>query len=83
MWFDHVSGIGLFEPVGTHPDHRRIGLGRALMAEGLRRMQDAGLTHGLVMYEGGNESSGPLYRGMGFSPTWRLLDYRKPVAPGR
>ncbi|MCX4751691.1 hypothetical protein OG455_40360 [Kitasatospora sp. NBC_01287] len=28
-WYDGPSGIGLFEPVGTAPDFRRLGLSRA------------------------------------------------------
>ena len=33
VWFDDVTRTAAFEPVGTHPDHQRRGLGRALMAE--------------------------------------------------
>ena len=78
-WYDHVNGVGLFEPVGVHPDHRRRGLGRALLADGMRRMRQAGLTAAMVAYEGHNPASGPLYRDMGFEPTWTLWDYVKPV----
>ncbi len=38
-WRDQVNQVGLFEPVGTHPDFRRLGLARAVMLEGMRRMQ--------------------------------------------
>jgi ribosomal protein S18 acetylase RimI-like enzyme len=31
----------MFEPVGTHPDFQGQGLGKAVMTEGLRRMQAA------------------------------------------
>jgi ribosomal protein S18 acetylase RimI-like enzyme len=78
-WHDHVNGIGLFEPVGVHPDHRRKGLGRLLLAEGMHRMRAAGLTHGMVAYEGSNPASGALYRGIGFAPTWTMWDYTKPI----
>lgn len=79
MWFDHLNGVGLFEPVGVHRHHRRRGLGRALLAAGMERMRRAGLTHAMVAYETGNPASGPLYRAMGFVPTWTLWDYVKTV----
>jgi GNAT superfamily N-acetyltransferase len=41
IWFDAVNGVGLFEPVATHPDFQGKGLGKAVMAEGLRRMKAA------------------------------------------
>ena len=34
---DPLSKITNLEPMGTHPDHRRRGLGKALIFEGLRR----------------------------------------------
>ena len=72
-WHDDVNGLGLFEPVGTHPDHRRRGLGKALLWFAMRRMAAAGLTHALVVNEGDNEGSRSLYRSCGFEP-WHLLD---------
>lgn len=41
-WADAPSGIGIFEPMGTHPDFRGRRLARALLAEGLRRLRDMG-----------------------------------------
>ncbi len=78
-WWDELNGVGLFEPVGVHPAHRRRGLGRSLLAAGMLHMRDGGLQRALVLYEGENPASGALYRGMGFVPAWRILDYRKPV----
>ncbi|MCB9161339.1 MAG: GNAT family N-acetyltransferase [Caldilineaceae bacterium] len=42
IWFDHLNRTGLFEPVGTHKDYQRRGLGRALLLHGMQRMADAG-----------------------------------------
>jgi GNAT superfamily N-acetyltransferase len=42
-WADEASGMGLFEPVGTHVDFRGRGFGRAVVLEGLRRLRARGL----------------------------------------
>lgn len=81
MWFDALNGSGLFEPVGTHADFRRLGLASAILAAGMQRMRRAGLDTAMVMYEDTNESSGPLYRSMGFEPTWTIHDFVKPMDP--
>jgi ribosomal protein S18 acetylase RimI-like enzyme len=42
IWFDDVTRSACFEPVATVPAHQRRGLGKALMTEGLRRLQRMG-----------------------------------------
>lgn len=72
-WHDEENRVGLFEPVGTHPAHRRRGLGRAMLLFAMRRMAAAGMTHALVVNEGDNDGSRALYRSCGFEP-WHLID---------
>jgi predicted acetyltransferase len=67
IWFDGVNGVGLFEPVGTHPDFQGKGLGKAVMAEGLRRMKAAGMTRAIVGFDPNNVAALALYTAMGFS----------------
>jgi mycothiol synthase len=48
IWFDDVTRSAMFEPVATVPQHQRRGLGRALLTEGLRRLQRIGATRAFV-----------------------------------
>lgn len=66
IWFDPMNGIGLFEPVGTHPDFRGLGLGKAVMTEGLRRMQAAGMRRAVLGFDPTNAAALALYSSMGF-----------------
>jgi GNAT superfamily N-acetyltransferase len=78
-WHDQVNRTGLLEPVGTHPDHRRRGLGKALVLSAMRKMAAEGMKYATVVNEGTNEASRHLYRTCGFKP-WHLLDgFAKPV----
>ncbi len=79
-WLDLSNRVGLFEPVGTHPDYQRLGLGRAVLAEGMRRMMAYGMREVIVCAENDNPPAQALYRGAGFQPERRLLTYRKPLS---
>ena len=48
IWFDDVTRSAYFEPVATVPAHQRRGLGKAVMTEGLRRLQRMGATTAFV-----------------------------------
>jgi GNAT superfamily N-acetyltransferase len=65
LWFDDVTRTAAFEPVGTHPAHQRKGLGKAIMAEGLRRVRDLGAT--LCTVGSYSEPAGNLYASVGFT----------------
>ncbi|MEZ4559582.1 MAG: GNAT family N-acetyltransferase [Caldilineaceae bacterium] len=79
IWFDHLNRTGLFEPVGTHKDYQRRGLGRALLLHGMQRMADAGMDVASVAHFGDNAAARGLYQSCGFRP-WHLQDgFVKPV----
>jgi GNAT superfamily N-acetyltransferase len=59
MWQDHVNRVAYIEPVCTDPDYRRMGLGRAVLLEGIRRCGAEGAT---VAVDG----SLPFYVSLGF-----------------
>ena len=65
VWFDDVTRTGVFEPVGTAPAHQRRGLGKAVMSEGLRRLQRLGAT--LATVGSYSAEAGALYASMGFT----------------
>lgn len=65
VWFDDVTRTGRFEPVGTDPAHQRRGLGKAVMCEGLRRLQRKGAT---LAYVGSYSTPAhQLYASVGFN----------------
>lgn len=72
-WYDHLNRTGLFEPVGTHKDHRRSGFGRAILLYGMQQMCAAGMEYATVAHFGNNEAARSLYQGCGFRP-WHMLD---------
>jgi mycothiol synthase len=73
IWFDHHTRVGLFEPVGTHPDFQRRGLGKAVLYEGLRRMHAAGMTKAIVSTPAGNAPAIALYQSVGFVIVWAFF----------
>jgi len=78
-WADPAGSIGEFEPVGTHPDHQRRGLGRAIMRHGLRLLRDAGLRDALVFSLTSNLASQALYRSAGFEAVALHRRYTRPL----
>lgn len=78
-WTDLRGSIGEFEPVGTHPDHQRRGLGRVIMRHGLRLMRAAGLRDALVFSLRANAASEALYRSAGFDEIAIHRRYTKPL----
>jgi GNAT superfamily N-acetyltransferase len=65
VWFDDVTRTAVFEPVGTHPNHQKRGLGKAVMSEGLRRAQTLGAT--LATVSSYSAAAHALYESMGFT----------------
>jgi ribosomal protein S18 acetylase RimI-like enzyme len=76
-WYDEANQVGEFEPVGTHPDYRNRGLGRALLLFGMGRFRAAGATHAAVGCRGDENYPIPkkLYRSVGFKELTREIRY--------
>lgn len=79
IWYDEVNGVGLFEPVATHPDFQRRGLGKVVMAEGMRRLRAGGMRQAILGTDPSNERAKALYRATGFVVESWFLFYRKEV----
>jgi ribosomal protein S18 acetylase RimI-like enzyme len=84
MWLDEANKSVEFEPVGTHPDYRRLGLARAMMLHGMHRARAAGATHATVVCLGapGHPSARGLYYGLGFKELSRDAPLIKPATAG-
>jgi GNAT superfamily N-acetyltransferase len=79
-WHDPVNKVGKFEPVGTHPDFQKLGLGKAVMLSGLHDMQRAGLLAGQVNTSASHAPAVRLYQATGFSCDHLLKVYKKELA---
>jgi ribosomal protein S18 acetylase RimI-like enzyme len=82
VWLDPTNLVGLFEPVGTHPDFQRMGLGSAIIQEGLRRMQETGMKSAIVSTPEDNLAAIKLYEFLGFQLINQLGTYEKDVTYG-
>jgi GNAT superfamily N-acetyltransferase len=81
MWLDEANQTAQFEPVGTHPGYRRLGLGTAMLLHGMQLAREAGATHMTVVCLGapGHPRARGLYYGVGFRKFTRDAPLIKPV----
>jgi mycothiol synthase len=79
VWTDPINKVGLFEPVGAHPDFQRHGLGKAVMLEGLRRLKKSGMESAIVSTYEDSRAGIKLYEGLGFQAIDQLGTYEKDV----
>jgi len=82
MWPDEATKTAEFEPVGTHPGYRRLGLGTAMLLHGMHLARAARATHMTVPYLGapGHPSARGLYYSVGFREFTRDAPLIKPAA---
>jgi ribosomal protein S18 acetylase RimI-like enzyme len=74
--YDEFNRLGIFEPVCTHPDHRRRSLAGSLMREGLLRLRSMGALEATVD-TGDMEPANALYDSLGFTEAQRGYTWRK------
>ncbi len=76
-WLDESTRRGHLEPVGTHPDFQRRGLGKAVILEALRLLQARGMTSVSVCTNDDNPPAKGLYTSLGFQSLEHLSTYKK------
>jgi ribosomal protein S18 acetylase RimI-like enzyme len=65
------------EPLGCHPDFRRFALGRLVLAEAVRRLQNAGASVIYVETDNDRSTAYALYESLGFQVHRKVLVFRK------
>jgi len=75
-WYDAHNASGLLEPVGTHPDHQRHGLARAVCLDACHALLATGAHTAQVGY--GSAAGFATYTSAGFHQTNDELAYAKP-----
>jgi ribosomal protein S18 acetylase RimI-like enzyme len=71
IWFDDATRSAYFEPVASVPAHQRRGLAKAVMTEGLRRVQRMGAT--IAFVSGYSAAANALYRSV-MGPAYELYE---------
>lgn len=79
VWYDEINRIGEFEPVGCRAAHQRRGLARAVISEGLRRLDALGARAATVWSWWEDEGPNQLYESLGFLPLGRVDAWEKQV----
>jgi len=80
-WLDVMLARGEFEPVGTRQEYQRRGLGRAVMQEGLRRMQQAGMRQATVCCHSDHPGTIAFYEQCGFTMVNTLSRFSRRIRP--
>lgn len=74
IWYDEKNKLGILEPVGTDPDYRKQGLGKAAVFEAIRRVKEIGAEKILV---GDGQQ---FYRSIGFSESHKNAVWKKEIS---
>lgn len=83
IWWDERNRVGELEPVGTHPDFRRMGLATAACLGALRAVRDLGAATAVVLSHigPGHEAPRGLYPSLGFVDHSETVRYTRPRIP--
>jgi mycothiol synthase len=79
-WKHPTKPLGQIEPLGVHPDYQRLGLGRAVLLEGLRRLEASGARTAYIDSYKYNDPALSLYQTANngnFQPTYEATGYTR------
>ena len=82
-WLNMEASIGQIEPLGVHDDFRHLGLGRAILAEGIHRLVQSGATRLFVETDSYRNAAFALYESAGFRVEKDVLVFRKDYDDGQ
>jgi GNAT superfamily N-acetyltransferase len=80
-WLDEVSGVGVFEPLSTHPEHRGRRLAQAMVCSGMQQLRRLGATRALVLSASESPHAARMYVRCGLPIVRRDFLYQKPITP--
>jgi ribosomal protein S18 acetylase RimI-like enzyme len=81
LWLHPHGHTGQIEPMATHPEFQRMGLGRAAIYTGLAQVAALGATRVVVGTGGNNHRSQGMYQSTGFRLHHRRIGYQFSVTP--
>jgi GNAT superfamily N-acetyltransferase len=76
-WLDERNAVAELEPVGTHADHRRLGLARATNLFTLQRLREEGARTAMVACRGDLGEACALYASVGFEEFERDVTFTR------
>jgi GNAT superfamily N-acetyltransferase len=79
LWLDPDNAVVQIEPAGCHPDHRRLGLTRAVILQALRWSVELGATGALVRHVSTNVAARALYESCGFTTICEQTGFVKTI----
>lgn len=79
IWLDEANRVGAYEPVGVASEHRRRGLGHAIMREGIRRLSLYGAHTVCVQTSADNTTARAMYEKAGFVELDRMYAWTRPT----
>lgn len=82
-WLNTELNFGQIEPLGVHNNFRNLGLGRAMLAEGIQRLTQSGATKLFVETDSYRNEAFELYEAAGFRVEKDVLVYRKDYNDGQ